>query len=241
MKLFKAHFRAILLGLTRNVAFMVPTVLFPSMLFLFFGLGKSDAIAPFVLASFAVFGTVGVTFYQFGVGLAEDRSSAWEGYLRVLPVPVSIRFAARIAVSLIVAGITIIILGIIAGVAGVGLSATQWVYLALALLFGALPFGLFGMALGYWMPPKAAVPIANLIFLPLSYLGALWMPPDRLPDAVAAISPYTPTRMFGEIAWAAVGEHSVPMESIIGLLIYGAVFAAALWIGYARCEKEFYR
>ena len=51
---------------------------------------------------------------------------------------------------------------------------------------------------------RAAVPVANLVYLPLAYLGGLWVPPVAMPATINAISEWTPTRAMGELGWAAV-------------------------------------
>ena len=64
-------------------------------------------------------------------------------------------------------------------------------------------FALLGIALGYWAPPKGALPIANLPYLVLAYAGGLWIRPGSLPHAVARASPYLPTRAFADALVAA--------------------------------------
>ena len=61
-----------------------------------------------------------------------------------------------------------------------GLPPGTWLHLSVALLLGSIPFGLLGIALGYWAQAKAALPLANLLYLSLAYAGGLWLPPDRL-------------------------------------------------------------
>ena len=114
------------------------------------------------------------------------------------------------------------------------------VKMILAALAIVLPFALFGVALGYWTTARSAVPIANMIFLPLAYLGGLWTHPSKLPEIIQQISYYTPTRHSAEILWAVVGEFSVPNESIMWLSGYSVVFAVLAWWGYRRDEARRY-
>lgn len=100
------------------------------------------------------------------------------------------------------------------------------------LLVGVLPFVLMGAALGYSVPARGAVPIANLLYLPLSYLGGLWLPPNMLPDFVSRISPFTPTRQLGELGWSVVLGTPVPGWSIAGLVgftLASGLVALAMW------------
>jgi ABC-type sulfate/molybdate transport systems ATPase subunit len=51
--------------------------------------------------AFVVFAIVGVTLYQFGVGIAQQRGRPWERYLRALPVSTAVRFIARIVTAVL--------------------------------------------------------------------------------------------------------------------------------------------
>ena len=80
------------------------------------------------------------------------------------------------------------------------------------------------------------MPIANLLYLPLSYAGGLWVPPSRMPEVVAAISPYLPTRQFAELGWAAALDRPVAAEHWAWIAGFTIVFGAlSLW-GYRRDE-----
>ena len=243
MRICWLHLRVALLEILRSPAFLVPTALFPTMLFLFFGVASADTwrAANFIMASFAVFGVMGVCFYQFGVGIAEDRMSPWEDYLHTLPVTVVQRFTARIMAAMVVALTTLLLLFLTAAVTTpIQMSAMRFAGLIAALAVTGIPFALFGVALGYWLPVKAAVPLANLIYLPLSFAGGIWLPPDQLPPAVEAVSVWLPSRMAGEICWAAVLDGGWKLWDFAGLALYSAVaFVVGIW-GYRRNERRAY-
>ncbi len=232
MRLIAAHIRVTLLGLVRSPAYWVPTLLFPTMLYLFFGarVAAPDA-ANFALASWSVYAVLGVAFYQFGVGVAQDRESPWDTYLRILPAGSLPPLAAQIVVAILFAIAAVLILWATAGQAAeIDLDLGARVRLGLVLAAGAVPFALFGIALGYLVSAKAAVPVANMLFLPLAFAGGLWLPPSQLPDIAAQVSMWLPTRHFGELAWAAVAGTAGPVVSWLWLAGYTAAFAAlAVW------------
>jgi ABC-2 type transport system permease protein len=120
----------------------------------------------------------------------------------------------------------------------------QWLAFFVAALLGSIPFALLGIALGYWFSAKAAQPVAMLLYLPLSYAGGLWMPPDHLPRVVSVISPFLPTRAYAELIWRASGlQTSAGMRSFTlwsALLAYTLLFAAIAWWGYRRDEGQRY-
>ncbi len=60
-------------------------------------------------------------------------------------------------------------------------------------------------------------------------------------DPSQAISAYLPTRLWGEVTWAAVEGRTASLGNWLGLLAYAAGFAAlAIW-GYRRGEGTSYR
>ncbi len=233
MRLVWVHLRAELVGLLRVPGFLIPTLVFPSMFFLIFAVPylKTWEAANQTTASFMTFAVFTVVFFQFGVGLAQERENPWTTYLRALPLPPLVRPAA-----LVLAGLTFALLAalVVAGVAAVATPLRPGVaripaFLA-ALLLGAVPMGLLGVALAFLLSPKAALPVANLVYLPLSFLGGLWMPPEALPSWAQAISPYTPTRPWVELVWASAWGKPWPLASLLALLGYAAAFALlAVW------------
>jgi len=62
--------------------------------------------------------------------------------------------------------------------------------------------GAWGIAIGYWASPRAAIALATLAWLLLAYLGGLWETPAELPSWAAEVSSYLPTRLWGEVTWA---------------------------------------
>jgi ABC-2 type transport system permease protein len=242
MKLTLLHARAITLELLRYPSFSVPTLAFPALFFLLFVSSRGDRNSTLLLASFAGFAFLGVTFFQFGVGIAAERESPWERFLRTLPVRSGVRFAARL------------LSGTLFGLASAGLVAltavattnaylppVRWGGLVAALMVGAIPFALLGIALGYWASPRGALPIANILYLVLAFAGGLWTTPAHLPTAAASISQLVPTRPFGDVLWgAAQGRLWQPRDWLL-LLGWGVAFALLAAWGYARDEGRRYR
>jgi ABC-2 type transport system permease protein len=242
MKLVLIHARASTLELLRYPAFSVPTVGFPALFFLLFVAPRTDADPDLLLASFAGFAVLAVAFFQFGVGIASERESPWERFVRTLPVRPGVRFAAR-SLSAVLFGLASAGLVAVAAVAttDAGLPASRWTALAVALALGSIPFALLGIALGYWASPRGALPTANVLYLVLSFVGALWTTPQHLPPAIASLSPLVPTRQFGNVLWGAAEGHLWRPRDWLLLLVWTAIFAAiALW-GYRRDEGRRYR
>lgn len=244
MRLLLAHWRAALVELIRLPGYLFPTLILPLMLFAFFGIPNAGraATANLLFASFATFAVFGVVFFQFGVGIAQYRENAWEHYLRTLPAGPLPRFGAQILTAIVFAAISIGLIALAAVVfADARFSPLAALRLPIAFLAGAIPFGFFGIALGYWVTPRAAIPMANLLYLPLSFVGGLWQPPDSLPRVVAEISRLTPTRHFAELTWAAALDRPWPLDSWLWLAGYTLLFALTALAGYRRDEGQRFR
>jgi ABC-2 type transport system permease protein len=242
MRIFRAYIIAAIVPLLRTPAYWVPLVIFPTLLYSFFGVAPSQngpELANILLASWSAFAVIGIGFFQFGISIAQARESKWEDYARTLPVGGIPRFLAQIVSAVV---FLVMALALLWTVSAMSTPATMnlhsYARLLMALLPGVIPFVLMGAALGYSIPARGAVPVANLLYLPLSYFGGLWIPPQMLPDFVATVSPYTPTRQLGELAWAAVLEHPVPMPSVTGLFVYSAIAALIAVIMWRRDETK---
>ncbi|HEY5341239.1 MAG TPA: ABC transporter permease [Candidatus Aquilonibacter sp.] len=243
VRLLGVHTAALARELLRVPAFAVPTVLFPAMFYTIFGLPyarQTSSTADAVLCAFIAFAVIGVTLFQFGVGIAVERGRPWERYLRTLPVSLETRMGARILVAMAFGLASAGLVAIVArGFSPVSFDAGQWLVLAVYAAIGAVPFVLIGIAIAYWVPPRAALPITNIVYLLASFAGGLWIPPQMLPSFAAAISPYLPTRQYAELLWSIANDgHAVPALEV--LAFYTLIFAAVAAIGYRRDERVRY-
>ena len=241
-RLFALYTRIQWLELSRMPAFVVPTLGFPALFFTLFDLNYArahESIAGFLMLSYVAFAIIGVTLFQFGVGIANERTTPWERYLRTLPATVWVRFGSRITVAglfgLTAASMVVVVASL---TTNVHFAWAQWAMIAICTLIGGAVFTLFGLAIGYWCSPKAALPIANLCYLLLSFAGGLWMPPQELPPFAQVISPFTPTRQFAELLWNAPQGFYGP--ALFGLGCFAVVFAILAGIGYRRDERQRY-
>ena len=242
MKLALTYARVQTLELVRFPGFTIATLGFPALLFALFGLPRAGDHPEILLAAYAAFSVLGVGFYQFGVSAAIERATPWAVYLRTLPASAGVRLAGRVLPALLfaaIAGGTVIVLALLTTSAS--LAAGEWVRLAVVLLVGGLPFVLLGTAIAYWFSPKTALPAANIIYMLFAYAGGLWTGPADLPPTIARISPYVPTRQWGDLLWAAVAGTRMRLTHWIALVAYAALFAAIAAWGYRRDEGQRFR
>jgi ABC-2 type transport system permease protein len=235
MRLAWLHARTATLELLRYRSFSVPTLLFPTAAYLVFG-RRIHAPANVLMSYYAAFAVLGVAFYQFGVGIAAERVLPWTAFVRGLPVSAAARFAARILSALAFALASATLVVVVAVVTTpVHLDSGDWGRFALTIAAGSVPFALFGIALGYWLSPKGALPVANLLFIGLSYAGGLLGTTAGLPGA---LSEWLPTRLWGDLLGAAVEGRAWRLQDVAGLVVYAGAFAAAASLGYRRDEGE---
>lgn len=206
--------------LFRQPGFWIPTVLFPAMLYAFFGAQSGGGQwAANAMASFTIYAALGVGFFQFGVSVAQDRESPFASWQKSLPGGPLSQWVARVLASLIFTSIAVALVILLARLmVDVALPASAWIRLGLVCLMSVVTATVMGIALGNLSSARAAVPVANLIYLPLAYLGGLWVPPIAMPSVVNAISEWTPTRAMGELSWAAVSGAPWPSDYLTLLI-----------------------
>ena len=183
-----------------------------------------------------------VAFFQFGVGLAQDRETPWESYVRTLAVSSTTRFTARLMAAALFAFAAVAIVIVLAvTLTEAGMAPGAWLAFVVSVMAAAVPASLLGIAVGYWASPKAALPVANILYLGMSFGGGLFIPPDALPDFVDRVSVVLPTRQFGELAWSSVLGVGWPLSAWLWVAGYTVLFGTlAVW-GYRRDEGGRYR
>jgi ABC-2 type transport system permease protein len=197
--------------LLRQPAYVVGSMVFPSLFFLFFAAPNADteAKADLLLASFAGFSVLGIAFFQFGIESSQERTSAWTLYLKTLPISAWTILWSRAAVALVLALAAATVCNIVVLVASpAALDGPAWLRLYVALVLGGVPFCVLAQGLSHLAGPSAAVPLMNLVYLMSSYAGGLWIPPVGLPAVIQDVSNWMPTRAYGELVWAATSGRS---------------------------------
>ncbi len=237
------HFRASLIRLIRTPSYSLVTILVPSAIFVILGVTfiENRQEANFALGSFSVFAILGIAFFQFGVGIAEDRESPWEQYARVLPVPPITRLLTTILASLVFVTVSIGIL-IVVGIltTDIGMSVASWFRMFLSVIVGTLPLAAMGLTIGYWCTPKGALPTANLLYVILAFLGGIFFQPSLMPDLLNTISLFTPVRHIVNLTQAGILGAPWSIQPFLVLLGYTIVFILLATAGYRRDEGRKY-
>ena len=240
MNLVLTHAKFQILETIRIPVAVIGSMFFPAASMIFFvvpALGDQPLAATLATASMVTFAMSTTCLFSYGIGVSEDRNQPWDPFTRTLPVGAGPRFAGRI-----INGITFMILSLLPVllVAAIATEATvtlrQLAMAAGAVLVGAIPFTLLGLTIGYALPSKAALAVAQLLFFPLAFGGGLMGDPNNLPGWLDTISPYLPTRGVGELMWASVSDFRIHPTSIVMLGVWTVVLAGAAVWAYRRDE-----
>lgn len=210
----EARYEFIRLLRTRSFSFSI--VGFPVVFYLFFGIIMNRgqqigaiSVAKYVLASYAVFGTVGAALFGIGVGLAADLAAGWLDLKRASPMP-PLAYVLAKCCSAVFFGILIVsvlaLMGITLG--HVSLSLAEFVRMIALTIVGVIPFVCMGLALALLVPFSSAPGITNMIYLPMSFCGGLWVPLMFLPHFMQTIAVLMPTYHLGQLMLGAFGYAS---------------------------------
>ncbi len=199
------------LRLLRTPSFVLPSLLFPSIFYLMFGVllggGRNTGeAARYLLASYGVFGIMAPALFGFGVAVAQERERGFLALKRALPMPPGAYLLAKMAMAMLFSAIVSLLLMLLAlMLTNVAMSPWQWWLLALVEVLGALPFCALGLYLGTLVSGSAAPAVVNLIYLPMAFLSGLWIPLSMLPDVFATIALVWPAYHLAQVALKVVG------------------------------------
>lgn len=230
--------RAQWLNLLRTPSYTLPTLLFPVMFYVFFGLVMLRGQSLWLLCTFATFGVMGAALFSFGVSVATERAQGWLLLLRASPAPVAAVIAGKAFGAGLFALIIVVMLSTLAAAFGeVRLTTAQWLGLAGILTAGALPFCLMGLALGLWLGPNAAPAVLNLVYLPLGFLSGLWIPAPALPLWLQALAEWLPPYHLAALVLDVTGAKGADWGHSLAVLgAFGLVFAVMTALGWRRLD-----
>jgi ABC-2 type transport system permease protein len=202
-------------------------LLFPALAMFFFVVPQEsvagDPLAATVaVASLGLFAVCSASLFTYGLGVAEDRQLPFDPFLRSLPAGPAPRMVARIgngAIFALFGLVPLVVIGWLFTEAGV--TAPRLLAGVGTILLVSVPFVLLGMAVGYALPAKAALPVVQVVLFPLAFAGGLFMPPQFFPGWLDGISMATPTRAGRDLL----------VQALTGQPAYGGAWAVlAGWV-----------
>jgi len=216
VSIFLRETRYEFLRLMRTRSFSFSVVGFPVVFYLFFGIIMNRgqqigaiSVAKYVLASYAVFGMVGAALFGIGVGLAADLAAGWLDLKRASPMP-PLAYVLAKCCSAVFFGVLIVNLLALMGITmgHVSLTFVEYARMIALTVVGVIPFVCMGLALALLVPFSSAPGITNMIYLPMSFCGGLWVPLIFLPHFMQTIAVLMPTYHLGQLMLGAFGYAS---------------------------------
>lgn len=215
LRAYLQEMRSECLRYLRSPGFLLPTLLFPAVFYLMFGVvlaRNSVTDAPkFLLAAYGTFGVMAPGLFGFGVSLALERDGGLLMLKRALPMPPAAYLLGKMAMAVVVAGLVIALLMTLAVfVAHVQLNALQMLRLFVTDMIGAMPFCAMGLLLGTMVKGQGAPALINMIYLPMAFLSGLWFPLTILPKFLQQLAPVWPSYHLNMLSLSAVGFDTGP-------------------------------
>ena len=185
----------------RNAGFVFPTLAFPSIFYIFFGIVMAQGNTnTYLLVSYVIFGVMGPALFNFGVNVATEREKGWLTLKRLSPMPAFYYLLAKTFTALCFSTLIFILLGTLAVVfANVSMATSQWLSFYALTILGTLPFCMLGLWLGLTFSSKSAPATVNLIYLPMAILSGLWLPIAMLPGIIQHIAWALPSYHLSQI------------------------------------------
>jgi len=183
MKTYLLEIKYEFLKALRMPQYSLPTILFPIVFYIFFGVmfgqRKTGAVnmSEYLIATYGAFGVIGAALFGFGVSVAVERGQGWLEVKRTTPMPIGAYFVAKLAMAMIFSAIIVVLLMVTgATLGGVTIAPLKALALLGVLVSGSITFCALGLALGFLAGPNSAAPIVNLLYLPMAFLSGLWVP-----------------------------------------------------------------
>ena len=233
--------RSEILRYLRNPGFLLPTLLFPTVFYLMFGvlLGHGNGQqARYMLAAYSTFGVMAPGLFGFGVSLALERDGGLLTLKRALPMPPAAYLIGKMAMAMLVAAvIAALLLSLALFVAHVPLSASQALRLFALEIAGVVPFCALGLLLGTLIKGQGAPGLVNMIYLPMAFMSGLWFPLSVMPKFLQQVAALWPSYHLNQLALAAVGMPSQGRGALhAGVLC--AFTVACLWLAARRLRRN---
>lgn len=249
LRIFLSETRYELTRSLRTRTFSLSAIGFPVMFYLLFGIMMNRhetvgavPVARYLLGSYATFGVVGSALFGIGVGLAADLSAGWLELKRASPMPPAAYLAAKCVTAICFGAIILTLLTLLGATMGnAHLSLSEYLRLLALVAAGAIPFACMGLALALLVPFNSAPGVTNLIYLPMSFMGGLWMPLQFLPRAVQHMAPLLPTYHLAQLMLGVFGAQDrshTALSHWMGLLGFTMLMFGVAWIAFRRREQN---
>lgn len=235
----------------RNPRALVFTFAFPLILVVLFSAlngnaeveayGQKVRFAQFYTPAIAIFSLVTACYTTLILGLATARDQGLLKRVRGTPLPMGIYLGSWVAGAMATGiGAVVLLFAVSVPAFGVQITARTLPAAAVTLALGAACLASLGVAVaGTVKSADQAMPVAQLTFLPVSFISGIWFPLDGAPDWLVRIAHFFPLAHIVD----AFGSCFVPNASGSGfhggdLAVIGAWTAVGLVVAVRRLRRE---
>ena len=223
----------------RNPGFMLPTLLFPTVFYLMFGVflaRPGSEAGRYLLAAYGTFGVMAPGLFGFGVSMAMERENGLLTLKRAMPMPPFAYLAGKMVMAMgVAAGVLTLLVLLAVFAAHVPVTGAQIAALYLSNVPGVLPFCALGLLLGTLVKGQGAPAVINMLYLPMAFLSGLWFPLSSLPKGLQSIAPVLPSYHLNALALDAVDIADTRALPHVALLV--AFTIAVSWLAARRLRR----
>jgi len=163
-----------------------------------------------IMVAMAAYGAMWAVMSTTGPRIAQEREIGWLQQVQAMPVKPGQLLAAKVVASVAMALPAIVLVCATAAVVkGVDLAAGQWLGVVGSMWVGSVPFAALGIAIGYALSADAAFPVSYGLYMALSAIGGLWVPPAVLPASFRRIAQMLPSNRLADLGWQIAGGHAI--------------------------------
>lgn len=242
------YFRLECLRMLRDPRYLALAVLAPIGFYLLFSTlfgGKSTdhGAAPLagtveIMVAMAAYGAIWGALSATGPRIAHERGSGWLEQLRSMPLTGRQVLAAKLAAGMIVALPALVLVCATAAVKDVRLEAWQWAAIVGAIWLGNIPFALMGTAIGYSVGSETAFPLSYALYMAMSAMGGLWVPPSQLPSSFQHVADALPTYRLADLGWQIADGHAPTTADVAVLAGWALGLAVLAAFAYRRPRRR---
>jgi ABC-2 type transport system permease protein len=186
-----------------------------------------------IMVAMAAYGGIWAVLSATGPRIAQEREIGWLSTVQAMPVRAGQVLAAKLIAALVAALPALGLVCATAAVAkGVRLEAWQWLAILGAMWVGTLPFAVLGVAMGYAIGADASYVVSYAVYMVMSALGGLWVPPAVLPPSFRAVAGWLPTNRLAELGWMIAGGRAPGMVPVAVLAAWTVALAAIAALAY---------
>ena len=235
----------------RNPRAVVFTLAFPLILIVLFSAlngntevqsyGETIRFAQFYTPAIAIFSLVAACYTSLVLGIATARDQGLLKRVRGTPLPMGIYLGSWVTGAAATGFAAVLLLFAVAIPAfGVDIYASTLPAAIVTLLLGAACLASLGVAVASLVKSAdQAMPVAQLTFLPISFISGIWFPLDGAPDWLVKVSNFFPlshiVNAFGSCFVPGASGSQFHGDDLLPLLIWTAV---GLFVAVRRFRWE---